>query len=60
VMFLLGNASAPIGMLVFGALAEVTSSRSVIWVAAVLLGAMIFILAIRIGRMGRRLPLTSG
>jgi DHA3 family macrolide efflux protein-like MFS transporter len=60
VMFLLGNASAPIGMLVFGALAEVTSSRSVIWVAAVLLGAMIFVLAIRIGRMGRRSSLMSG
>ena len=60
ILFLLGNASAPLGMLVFGAMAEVTSTRSVMRAATVLLGVMISVLSIRIGRIRRNLPLTAG
>lgn len=48
------SAAAPIGLLAFGSMAELTSTRSAVWVGAVLLGAMILVLTIRIGGMGRR------
>ena len=54
VMVVLRSAAAPIGLLVFGSMAELTSTRSAIWVGTVLLGAMILVLAIRVGGMGRR------
>ncbi|SFU24103.1 MFS transporter [Paraburkholderia aspalathi] len=54
VMLVLGSVAAPIGLLAFGAMVELTSSRSAVWVGTVLLGAMILVLAIRVGGMRRR------
>lgn len=54
VMVVLRSAAAPIGLLVFGSMAELTSTRSAMWVGTVLLSAMILILAIRVGTTGRR------
>lgn len=54
VMVVLCSAVSPIGLMVFGTMAELTSTRSAMRVGTVLLGAMILVLAIRVGGLGRR------
>lgn len=55
----LSNASAPFGLLLFGAMAEWTGTRAVMWLAAALYAVMIVVLAIRFGGAGRRAPIEN-
>lgn len=58
VLTVLCGASAPLGLVLFGAMAEWTGTRPVMWLDTLLYAVVILVLAMRLGGLGRSSPLT--